>query len=89
MQKLINSITSSVPTTLVELCKLGRALKQRDADVLAFSDRLGTGNALTGAINGRLEHLHGTVLGFRPLTNYVARSLLKTSGFANHLNAQM
>lgn len=33
------------------------------------------------AINGRLEHLRGSSLGLRNLTNYIARSLLETGGF--------
>ncbi|MGW3798786.1 ISL3 family transposase, partial [Dermacoccus nishinomiyaensis] len=33
------------------------------------------------AINGRLEHLRGSALGFRNLTHYVARSLLEAGGF--------
>jgi hypothetical protein len=36
---------------------------------------------LSLAINGRLEHLRGSDLGFRNLTNYIARSLLETGGF--------
>ena len=32
-------------------------------------------------INGRLEHLRGSALGFRNLTNYIARSLLEAGGF--------
>ena len=32
--------------------------------------------------NGRLEHLRGSALGFRNLTNYIARSLLETGGFS-------
>ena len=28
-----------------------------------------------------LEHLRGSALGFRNLTNYIARSLLETGGF--------
>ncbi len=51
------------------------------ADVLAFFDRPGTSNGPTEAINGRLEHLRGSALGFRNLTNYIARSLLETGGF--------
>ena len=39
-----------------------------------------TSNGPTKAINGRLEHLRGNVLGFRNLTNSVARSLLETGG---------
>lgn len=31
------------------------------------------------AINGRREHLRGSPLGFRNLTNYTARSLLETA----------
>ena len=39
-----------------------------------------TSNGSTEAINGRLEHLRGTALGFRNPTNYAARSLLETGG---------
>ncbi|MBB2959639.1 transposase, partial [Pseudoclavibacter helvolus] len=89
MQALIDSLVSGVPTALVELRKLGRTLKQRAADVLAFFDRPGTSNGPTEAINGRLEHLRGSALGFRNLANYIARSLLETGGFRNHLHPQM
>jgi hypothetical protein len=41
----------------------------------------GTSNGPTEAIKGRLEHLCGSALGFRNLTNYIARSLLETGGF--------
>jgi hypothetical protein len=40
----------------------------------------------TEAINGRLEHLRGSALGFRNLTNYVARSLLEAGGFRPQLH---
>ena len=46
--------------------------------MLAYFDRPGTSNGPTEAINGRLEHLRGSALGFRNLTNYVAQSLLET-----------
>lgn len=81
MQAVIDSVTTGVPAALVEIRKLGRTLKQRAADVLAFFDRPGTSNGPTEAINGRLEHLRGSALGFRNLTNYVARSLLEAGGF--------
>ena len=58
-------------------CQLGRTLEKRAADVLAYFDRPGTSNGPTEAINGRLEHLRGSALGFRNLTNYIARSLLE------------
>ncbi|WP_298877416.1 transposase, partial [uncultured Microbacterium sp.] len=38
-------------------------------------------NGPTEGLNGRLEHLRGSALGFRNLTNYIARSLLETGGF--------
>ena len=40
----------------------------------------GTSNGPTDAINGRLEHLRGTALGFRNPTNYITRSLLEAGG---------
>ena len=89
MQQLIDSLTSGVPGLLVELRKLGRTLKQRAADILAFFDRPGTSNGPTEAINGRLEHLRGSALGFRNLTNYIARSLLEAGGFRPHLHPRM
>ena len=83
---LITSLSHSVPTTLSELHTLGRTLKKRAADVLAYFDRPGTSNGPTEAINGRLEHLRGSALGFRNLTNYLARSLLETGGFRPRLH---
>jgi transposase len=71
MQKLISSLSAEVPKALVEVITLGRTLKQRATDVLAYYDRPGTSNGPTEAINGRLEHLRGSALGFRNLTNRV------------------
>ena len=76
MVRLIDSVSTGVPTALVEVIKLGRTLKKRAADVLAYFEWPGTTNGPTEAINGRLEHLRGSALGFRNLTNYIARSLL-------------
>lgn len=59
-----------VPAALTEITALGRTLKRRAADVLAYFDRPGTSNGPTEAINGRLEHLRGSALGFRNITNY-------------------
>ena len=81
MEKLIESLSVGVPAVLTELITLGRTLKKRAVDVLAYFDRPGTSNGPTEAINGRLEHLRGSALGFRNLTNYIARSLLETGGF--------
>ena len=84
--KLIDSVSHGVPKALTEVITLGRTLKKRADDVLAYFDRPGTSNGPTEAINGRLEHLRGSALGFRNLTNYIARSLLETGGFRPQLH---
>jgi len=86
MQKVIGAISRGVPAALVELHKLGSTLKRRAGDVLAYFDHPRTSNGPTEAINGRLEHLRGSALGFRNLTNYIARSLLETGGFRPRLH---
>ena len=86
MTRLIGSVSHSVPTALSEVTTLGQTLKKRSADVLAYFERPGTSNGPTEAINGRLEHLRGTALGFRNLTHYIARSLLETGGFRPRLH---
>jgi hypothetical protein len=74
MVKLIDTISTGVPNALVEVT------------TLAYFDRPGASNGPTEAINGRLEHLRGSALGFRNLTNYIARSLLETGGFRPQLH---
>ena len=86
MAALIDSVATGVPAGLVELTRLGRTLKRRADDVLAYFERPGTSNGPTEAINGRLEHLRGSALGFRNLTNYIARSLLESGGFRPQLH---
>jgi len=86
MRKLIDSVSRGVPAALTEVITLGRTLTKRAADILAYFDRPGTSNGPTEAINGRLEHLRGSALGFRNLTNYIARSLLETGGFRPRLH---
>src|SRR6266568_2821962 len=58
----------------------------RPVVVVAYFAHPGTSNGPTEAINGRLEHLRGSALGFRNLTNYIARSLLETGGFRPQLH---
>ncbi len=89
MQAVITSISHGVPTALKELRRLGRTMTRRATDVLAYFDRPGTSNGPTEAINGRLEHLRGSALGFRNLTNYIARALLESGGFRNQLHPHM
>ena len=89
MQQIIDSLGHGVPTVLRELVTLGRTLNKRAADVLAYFDRPGTSNGPTEAINGRLEHLRGSALGFRNLTHYIARALLEAGGFRPRLHPRL
>ena len=89
MLGLIDSISSGVPKALTEIITLGRTLKRRATDVLAYFERRGTSNGPTEAINGRLEHLRGSALGFRNLTNYIARCLLEAGGFRPQLHPRL
>lgn len=89
LSTLIETLRKDVPAQLVELTRLGRTLTQRAVDVLAFFDRPGTSNGPTEAINGRLEHLRDSALGFRNLTNYIARSLIETGGFRPLLDPRL
>jgi transposase len=89
LREIIATIGSGVPPALTELTTLGHTLKRRAADIMAYFDRPGTSNGPTEAINGRLEHLRGTALGFRNLTNYIARCLLETGGFKPRLHPRI
>ena len=64
MEAGINTLTCTrVPRGLSELITLGRTLKRRAGDILAYFDHPHTSNGPTEAINGRLEHLRGCALG--------------------------
>ena len=89
LQHTIDRLAQGVPAGLPELGRLSRTLKQRAGDILSYFERPGTSNGPTEAINGRLEHLRGTALGFRNLTNYIARSLLESGGFRPRLHPQL
>ena len=89
MTAAIDAVNTNMPPALIELRRLGRTLKRRADDILAYFDRPGSSNGPTEAINGRLEHLRGSALGFRNLTNYIARSLLETGGFRPQLHRRL
>ena len=50
MTKVIDALNHAVPKPLTELCTLGRTLKKRAVDVLAYFDRPGSSNGPTEAI---------------------------------------
>ena len=90
MHEEITRLTStSVPSSLTELITLGRTLKRRATDILAYFDNPHTTGGPTEAINGRLEHLRGSALGFRNLSHYITRALLETGGFKPQLHPQL
>ena len=78
MEADINTLTSTrVPRGLTELITLGRTLKRRARDILAYFNHPHTTGGPTKAINAPLEHLRGSALGFRNLSNYNARASSK------------
>lgn len=89
LQAVIDDLAEGVPKQLREVITLGRTLKRRAEDVLAYFDHPRTSNGPTEAINGRLEHLRGTALGFRNLAHYVTRSLLEAGGFRTELHRHL
>lgn len=89
LRELMDLISTGIPASLAELKKLGHTLNRRRKDILAYFDHPGTSNGPTEAINGRLEHLRGSALGFRNLAHYVARSLLESGGFRPILHSHL
>lgn len=87
LMAVIDSISTGIPNELKELQTLGRTMKRRADDILAYFDHARTSNGPTEAINGRIEHLRGTALGFRNLLNYITRALLDTGGFRTKIHS--
>ena len=77
---------AGVPSSLTEIITLGRTLKRRAGDILAYFDHPHTTGGPTEAINGRLEHLRGTAQGFINHRNYRLRCLLHSGGFQHLLH---
>ena len=60
LERLSNA---GIPSFLTEIITLGRTLKRRSRDILAYFKHPHTGSGPTEAVNGRLEHLSGSALG--------------------------
>ena len=87
MEAGINTLTCTRALRgLSELMTLGRTLKRRAGDILAYFDHPHTSNGPTEAINGRLEHLRGIAQGFINHRNYRLRCLLHSGGFQHLLH---
>lgn len=89
LKQLITALGAKVPALLVEVVRLGRTLMKRSNDILACFDHPPTSNGPTEAINGRLKYLRRWALGFRNLTNYIARASLEIGGFKPALHRQL
>lgn len=63
--------------------KHGKAMMQ------AVIDSVASGIPATLTEIRKLEHLRGSALGFRNLTNYTARSLLEAGGFRPRLHPRL
>lgn len=87
LMAVIDSISTGIGNDLKELQTLGRTMKRRADDILAYFDHARTSNGPTEAINGRIEHLRGTALGFRNLLHYITRALLDTGGFRTKIHS--
>lgn len=72
---MIDTIRAEVPDAVDELVTLGRTLHRRRDDVLAYFTHRAS-NGPTDAINGRLEALRRTAVGFRSLIGSRMRALL-------------
>lgn len=86
-QAVVDFFSTGVPAALTELKTLGRTIKRRTTDVLVYFERPGASKGPTEVINGRVENLRGSTLGFRNLTRYIARSLLESGGFKLKLHS--
>ncbi len=89
MQRLFDSLKQAIPDVLRQITALARTLTKRSTDTLAYFEHPRTSNGPTEAINGCLEHLRGSALGFRNLTHCIARSLLETGGFRSQLHREL
>lgn len=72
-QQLIDRLASGVPAALVEVRTLGRTLKQRAADVLAYFDRPGTVAAAASKSRARASRAHSLAVRAQVLDDVVQR----------------
>ena len=77
MCKLLKSIRTGVPKELSELAQIGRPLRKRNREILAYFD-IGASSGPDEAIKGRLEHLRVIALGYRNLAHYILRSFIRS-----------
>lgn len=90
LRQLITTITRpGLPHTCIELARMGRTLKRRARDILAYFDHPHTSNGPTEAINGIIELGRRTARGYRNPTNYQLRMLLIAGGLDASAHTQL
>ena len=91
MQAEINTLTSTrVPRSLTELVTLGRTLKRRAGDILAYFDHPPTPAMAPPKPSTDASNTYAAPpSGLRNLTNYITRALLETGGFRPQLHPQL
>ncbi|WP_162179176.1 transposase, partial [Bifidobacterium biavatii] len=72
-----------------ELATLGRTLKRRMSDILAFFDHPHGANGPTDGHQRPTRNPQRHRLGFRNLDNYITRSLLHTGGFKHAIQTHL
>ena len=86
MAALITTLSTGVPKALQEVITLGRTLKKRATDVLAYFDRPGTSNGPTEAINAVSSTSEDPPWDSVTSPTTSPRSLLETGGFRPQLH---
>ena len=90
MQADINTLTSTrVPRSLTELITLGRTLKRRAGDILAYFDHPTPATAPPKPSTAASNTYATPPQDLRNLTHYITRALLETGGFKPQLHPQL
>ena len=81
--------STRVPRSLTELMTLGRTLKRRAGDILAYFNHPHTSNVLPKPSTAASNTYAAPPQDLRNLTNYITRALLETGGFRPQLHPQL
>ena len=80
---------AGVPRSLTEIITLGRILKRRSRDILAYFDHPHTTGGPPKPSTAASNTYADPHSGLRNLTNYITRALLETGGFRPQLHPQL
>ena len=90
MRAEINTLTfTRVPRGLTELITLGRTLKRRAGDILAYFDHPTPATAPPKPSTAASNTYATPPQDLRNLTHYITRALIETGGFKPQLHPQL